>query len=77
MGCPRTLPGSGRLPLLFPFVNQENVLAWPIALTSRVEKVMEKMINDRLGYFLEIIGEIKCYQSGFRKGRSTIDLALR
>lgn len=37
---------------------------------------MEKMINERLNYYLETREELKCYQSGFRKGRSTIDPAL-
>lgn len=47
----------------------------PIALTSHVGKIMEKMINETLVYYLET-RELKCYQSGFRKGRSTIDPVL-
>uniref|UniRef100_A0A3B5QKI5 Reverse transcriptase domain-containing protein n=1 Tax=Xiphophorus maculatus TaxID=8083 RepID=A0A3B5QKI5_XIPMA len=45
----------------------------PIALTSCVGKVMERMVNNRLIYFLESREKIKKYQYGFRKGRSTTD----
>jgi len=48
----------------------------PIALTSHVGKIMEKIINERLKYYLEKMELIKVYQSGFRKGRSTIDPAI-
>lgn len=49
----------------------------PIALTSHLGKIMEKMVNERLIYFLETNNKTKYYQSGFRKGRSTIDPAVR
>uniref|UniRef100_A0A3Q3AL86 Reverse transcriptase domain-containing protein n=1 Tax=Kryptolebias marmoratus TaxID=37003 RepID=A0A3Q3AL86_KRYMA len=48
----------------------------PIALTSCVGKIMEKIVNNRLMYFLESKQKIKNYQFGFRKGRSTIDPAV-
>lgn len=48
----------------------------PIALTSHVGKVMEKMINDRLIYFLERNALLKSHQYGFRRGRSTTDPSL-
>ncbi|XP_013884305.1 RNA-directed DNA polymerase from mobile element jockey, partial [Austrofundulus limnaeus] len=48
----------------------------PIALTSCLGRIMEKLINNRLIYFLESKEKIKSYQFGFRKGRSTIDLAI-
>ncbi|XP_023190232.1 uncharacterized protein LOC111608691 [Xiphophorus maculatus] len=48
----------------------------PIALTSCIGKIMEKMVNNRLIYYLELKEKIKSYQFGFRKGRSTIDSAL-
>ena len=41
----------------------------PIALTSHICKIMERMITDRLNYYLES-------RSGFRKGRSTTDTIL-
>ncbi len=37
---------------------------------------MEEKINERLVHYLETEGKLKCYQSGFRKGRGTIDPAL-
>lgn len=45
----------------------------PIALTSHVGKVMERMITDRLVYVLEKEGKLSPYQSGFRVGRGTMD----
>uniref|UniRef100_A0A8C2Q875 Reverse transcriptase n=1 Tax=Cyprinus carpio TaxID=7962 RepID=A0A8C2Q875_CYPCA len=49
----------------------------PIALTSNLCKVMERMIADRLTYVLEKRGLLAKCQSGFRKGRSTIDSVVR
>lgn len=37
---------------------------------------MEKIINERLVYFLETKGKLRCCQSGFRKGKSTKDCPL-
>lgn len=48
----------------------------PIALTSHICKLMERMVNERLTYFLEEREMVASYQSGFRKGRSTIDPVL-
>lgn len=45
----------------------------PIALTSQVGKTMEKMVNDRLNYWVESKGLLQSYQSGFRRGRGTMD----
>uniref|UniRef100_A0A3B5QAR3 Reverse transcriptase domain-containing protein n=1 Tax=Xiphophorus maculatus TaxID=8083 RepID=A0A3B5QAR3_XIPMA len=48
----------------------------PIALTSNVCKIMERMINNRIVYYLNSKGYISKFQSGFRKGRSTNDPTL-
>lgn len=45
----------------------------PIALTSCLCKLFEKMVNARLTYILETRNLISPNQSGFRKGRSTPD----
>lgn len=49
----------------------------PIALTSNLCKVMEKMIVNRLYCVLESRGLIAPYQFGFRPGRSTLDALIR
>lgn len=46
---------------------------WPIALTSCLSKVFEKMITRRLTYFLEYNGILDNCQAGFRSGRCTTD----
>jgi len=49
----------------------------PIALTSCVCKVMERMVNNRLVWYIERNKIITPTQSGFRKGRSTTDQLVR
>ncbi|KAG8177447.1 hypothetical protein JTE90_008631 [Oedothorax gibbosus] len=48
----------------------------PIALTSCLCKLMERMVNARLVYCLEEKGTFSPFQSGFRHHRSTIDNIL-
>lgn len=45
----------------------------PIALTSCISKILERMVNRRLVRVLETKGLLPRHQCGFRKGRSTID----
>ena len=45
----------------------------PIALTSCICKVFERMVNERLVWYLESNGKLTEEQCGFRKGRSTLD----
>ena len=45
----------------------------PIALTSCLCKIFEKMVNARLQWFLENKGCLSPFQYGFRKKRSTTD----
>ena len=49
----------------------------PIALTSCLCKLMEKLVNKRLMWYLETENKLSKFQSGFRKGRSTIDQLIR
>ena len=55
---------------LLPKPNKDHTEATnyrPIALTSCLCKTMERMINDRLVWFLESNQLITKYQAGFRK----------
>ena len=49
----------------------------PIALTSCLCKLIEKMIHRRLMWFLETTGSLSGLQCGFRKTRSTLDHLVR
>ena len=43
---------------------------------SQIGKIMERMINERLMHYIEKRGLVTKYQSGFRRGRSTMDPVL-
>ena len=49
----------------------------PIALTSCLCKTMERMVNDRLVWYLEHHNLLTNIQCGFRQGRSTTDHLVR
>lgn len=49
----------------------------PISLTSTVSKLMERPVADRLMWYLEKHNLLNNSQSGFRRGRSTVDHIIR
>ncbi|GFT92377.1 probable RNA-directed DNA polymerase from transposon X-element [Trichonephila clavipes] len=62
------------IPILKPGKDPKNPLSYrPIALTSCICKTLERAVNARLVYQLEKNKCIPLFQSGFRKGRSTLD----
>ena len=76
------LPKSWKISVIIPVKkpnkdSDEATSYRPIALTSCVCKLMEKMINTRLVWFLERNTKISPFQFGFRKNRSTLDPLLQ
>jgi ribonuclease HI len=74
----RIFPSSWRMatviPILKPGKDPTSPLSYrPIALTNCLCKLLEKMINSRLIYYLETNKCLSDLQSGFRRGRCTID----
>lgn len=49
----------------------------PIALTSCMMKLLEKIVNTRLVWFLEKGGHLTPFQYGFRRSRSTTDALVQ
>ena len=72
------LPDDWKLAYVVPILKEgkdpeETNSYRPIALTSCVCKLLERILNKRLVWFLETKGLLYKGQSGFRRGRSTID----
>ncbi|GFU45959.1 probable RNA-directed DNA polymerase from transposon X-element [Trichonephila clavipes] len=62
------------IPILKPGKDPKNPLSYrPIALMSCLCKTLERVVNARLVYELENNKCIPLFQSGVRKGRSTLD----
>ena len=65
-------PAIWREAFIIPIPKPEKVLTnrknyRPIALTSQLCKIMERMVNERLVYYLENSGYLSNFQCGFRK----------
>ena len=76
--CTGTSPKSWKIsiiiPILKPFKESSLPQSYrPIALTSCVSKIYERMVNTRLVWYLESKNLLSNRQFGFRKNRSTID----
>ncbi|MGL4677181.1 MAG: reverse transcriptase domain-containing protein, partial [Brevinema sp.] len=76
------LPKSWKTAIIIPILKKQkeptNIKNYrPIALTSCVCKLMEKIINTRLTWYLEINNILSPDQYGLRKQRSTTDSLFR
>ena len=77
-----TLPTAWRtaivIPIPKPNKDHSSPLNFrPISLTSCLCKLMEKMVNNRLVWFLENKNCISNTQAGFKRGRSTTDCIVQ
>lgn len=75
------LPSSWKHGVIIPIAKPEKnyLLASsyrPIALTSNMCKLMERMVIGRLNYVIEKENLLCSYQSGFRKGQNTMDSVI-
>ena len=67
--CPSSWKEAIIIPIPKPGKNTSDPLSYrPIALTSTLCKLMERMVNIRLIWYLENHNLLGCHQSGFRKG---------
>ena len=75
--CPKQWKNAILTPILKPGKDPSDPLSYrPISLTSTLCKLMERMVNSRLLWYIETNDLLTRHQSGFRKGRSTKDHIL-
>ena len=66
------------VPVLKAGKDKQNLSSYrPISLTGTVGKIMERLVKDRLMYYLEKNGILNNCQTGFRQGRGTTDQLIR
>ena len=76
--CPQSWRDACIVPLLKPGKSAGELASYrPIALTSCLGKVLERMVSCRLQHLAESRGWLCQEQSGFRPQRSTEDQILR
>ena len=76
--CPQSWRDAVIIPFLKKDKDPQSVDSYrPIALTSTICKLLERMIVNRLSWWLEEHSLLSPWQAGFRKGRSTVDQCLR
>ena len=73
-----TFPNNWKKALLIPILkkNKDAKLTdsyRPISLTNCLCKILERILNKRLQWYLETKDKLSLFQSGFRKNRSTMD----
>ena len=76
------IPTKWRTVIIMPLLNdgkdpRETTTYRPISLTSCLGKMLEKVIADRLTYFLEDGNLLNHNQAGFRQNRCTTDQILK
>ena len=79
--CSGTSPKSWKISIIIPVLKPMKDSSLPknyrpIALTSCISKIYERMINARLVWYLESKNLLSNRQFGFRKNRSTMDPLL-
>lgn len=75
---PQAWRHSITVPLLKAGKDQKDIKSYrPVSLTSTIGKVMERLVTNRLSYYLEKNNILNNVQTGFRKGKSTIDQIIR
>src|SRR6267154_332344 len=75
---PNKLKHSIIKPILKPNKNKSDISSYrPISLTSTLSKIMEKIIANRLSWYLEKNNLLNPNQAGFRKKFSTADPIIR
>ena len=77
-----TFPGKWKEAIIIPILKpgkdpQQSSSYRPIALISCLSKILEKILNKRLMWYLEKNNLINKSQCGFRRGRSTTDHLTR
>ncbi|KAI5720833.1 hypothetical protein M8J77_012264 [Diaphorina citri] len=78
----KTVPAEWKKAIIVPILKdgkpEESVESYrPISLTSQLAKTMERMVSNRLNWFLENFKILSPFQAGFRKARSTNEQVLR
>ena len=76
------LPADWKHALVTPILkptkpNNDPTSYRPISLTSSICKIMERLISNRLGWYLEQNQLLNKNQSGFRRNRACIDQIMR
>ena len=76
--CPSQWCSGVLIPILKPGKPKSELGSYrPVCLTSNIAKLVERMICTRLRYWLESNNKLQNNQSGFRRGRSTMEPLVR